>query len=61
MKLGGCLLTARVVTGMKVCASPVQALVRNVGTLSHDVKGELQVVDPQGAEYRSEAKGRTGP
>jgi hypothetical protein len=35
--------------------------VRNVGTLGLDVKGALQVADPQGAEYRSEAKGRTGP
>lgn len=26
--------------------SPVQALVRNVGTFSLDAKGELQVVDP---------------
>ena len=26
--------------------SPVQALVRNVGTCCLDVKGELQVVDP---------------
>ena len=26
--------------------SPAQALVRNVGTISHDAKGDLQVADP---------------
>ena len=41
--------------------SPVQALVRNVGTCRPDVKGDLQVADPQGAEYRCGAKGRMGP
>ena len=30
----------------------VQALVRNVGTYDVDVKGEIQVEDPQGCEYR---------
>ena len=40
--------------------SPAQALVRNVGTSRLDAKGDLQVADPQGAEYRCEAKGRTG-
>jgi len=39
--------------------SPAQALVRNVGTSRLDAKGDLQVADPQGAEYRCEAKGRT--
>lgn len=42
-------------------AIPARALVRNVGTSRLDIKGELQAVDPRGAEYRSEAKGRTGP
>ena len=41
--------------------SPAQALVRNVGTSRLDAKGDLQVADPRGAEYRCEAKGRTGP
>ena len=40
--------------------SPAQALVRNVGTSCLDAKGDLQVVDPRGAEYRCEAEGRTG-
>ena len=29
-----------------------QAFVRNVGTYDSDVKGEIQVEDPQGREYR---------
>jgi hypothetical protein len=29
-----------------------QASVRNVGTYGSDVKGEIQVGDPQGSEYR---------
>lgn len=41
--------------------SPAQALVWNVGTCDLDVKGDLQVADPRGAEYRGEAQGRTGP
>jgi hypothetical protein len=41
-------------------AIPVQALVRNVGTCRPDDKGELQVADPQGGEYRCGAKGRIG-
>jgi hypothetical protein len=45
-KFGRSLLTARVVTGMKVGAIPVQALVRNVGTCRLDAKGELQAEDP---------------
>ena len=40
--------------------SPTQALVRNVGTFFLDAKGDLQVADPQGAEYQCEEKGRTG-
>jgi len=40
--------------------SPAQALVWNVGTSRSDAKGELQAVDPRGAEYRSGAKGRMG-
>ena len=41
--------------------SPAQALVWNVGTCDLDAKGDLQVADPRGAEYRGEAQGRTGP
>jgi len=41
--------------------SPAQALVWNVGTCDLDAKEDLQVADPQGAEYRGEAQGRTGP
>jgi len=41
--------------------SPAQALVWNVGTCDLDVKGDLQVADPRGAEYQGEAQGRTGP
>ena len=41
-------------------ASLAQALVRNVGTSRPDAKGDLQAADPQGAEYRSGAKGRIG-
>jgi hypothetical protein len=33
----------------------------NVGTYRLDAKGELRVDDPLGAEYRCEAKGRSGP
>jgi hypothetical protein len=32
----------------------------NVGTLRLDAKGDLQVVDPLGTEYRCRAQGRTG-
>ncbi len=39
----------------------VQALVRNVGTCRSDAKGELQVVVPQGGEYRCGAQGRSSP
>lgn len=41
--------------------SPAQAPVWNVGTCDLDVKGDLQVADPRGAEYRGEAQGRTSP
>ena len=41
-------------------ASPVQALVWNVGTNRPDGRGEIQVVDPRESEYRCGAKGRTG-
>ena len=40
--------------------SPAQALVWNVGTCRLDAKGDLQVADPLGAEYRCRAQGRTG-
>ena len=45
-KVGGCLFTARSGTGMKVCASPVQALVRNAGTFRLDAKGDPQMEVP---------------
>ncbi len=51
---------ARAVTGMKVCVNPVQALVRNAGTCRSDAKGDPQVEDPRGVEYRCGAKGRMG-
>src|SRR5258708_302656 len=38
MKLGGSLLTARAMAGMKACVSPAQALVWNVGTSRLDAK-----------------------
>jgi hypothetical protein len=60
MKLGGCLPTVRAATGMKTARDQREALVWNVGTLRLDAKGDLQVVDPLGAEYRCRAQGRTG-
>ena len=39
----------------------IQALGRNVGTCRPDVKGETQVEDPQGGEYRGGAQGRNNP
>jgi len=41
--------------------SPFQARVRNLGTCRLDVKGAVQVEDPQGPEYRCEAQGRINP
>ena len=38
----------------------IQASAWNVGTCRLDDKGAIQVEDPQGSEYRSEAQGRTG-
>lgn len=46
MKLGGRLLTAQAVIGIKGGVSPVQALVWNVGTCRLDAKGDIQVEDP---------------
>jgi hypothetical protein len=37
----------------------IQASARNVGTCRLDVKGAIQVEDPQESEYRCEAQGRT--
>ena len=31
------------------------------GNLHTDAKGDLQVVDPRGAEYQCDVQGRTGP
>ena len=45
-KFGRYLFTARSGTGMKVCASPVLALVRNAGTFRLDDKGDPQVEVP---------------
>jgi len=59
-KLGGRLPTVRVATGMKTARDQREALVWNVGTLRLDAKGDLQVADPLGAEYRCRAQGRTG-
>jgi len=39
-------------------ASLFLALVWNMGTCRSDVKGEIQVEDPQGSEYRCGARGR---
>ena len=41
--------------------SSAQALVRNVGTSTSMFKGAPQAEEPQGAEYRCEVEGRTGP
>jgi len=46
--------------GVHFRVSPFQARVRNLGTCRLDVKGAVQVEDPQGPEYRCEAQGRTG-
>jgi hypothetical protein len=37
----------------------IQAFARNVGTCRLDVKGAIQVENPQESEYRCEAQGRT--
>jgi hypothetical protein len=37
----------------------IQASARNVGTCRLDVKGAIQVENPQESEYRCEAQGRT--
>ena len=39
----------------------IQAFVRNVGTCRLDAKGDAQVEEPQGPEYRCEAQGRSNP
>src|SRR5262245_33386630 len=52
MKLGRCLPTVRAATGMEAARDQREALVWNVGTLSLDAKGDIQVADPLGAEYR---------
>ncbi len=40
--------------------SPTQARAWNLRTCRLDGKGEVQVVAPQGPEYRCEAQGRNG-
>jgi len=40
--------------------SPIQARTWNLGTCRLDAKEEVQVVAPQGPEYRCEAQGRNG-
>jgi hypothetical protein len=47
-KPGGDLLTVQAVAGMKAAVNMAQAPVWNVGTYDTDVKGEIQVVAPQG-------------
>ena len=39
----------------------VQARVGNLGTCRPDAKGDVQVEDPQGLEYRCRAQGRNDP
>ena len=39
----------------------VQARVGNLGTCRSDAKGDVQVEDPQGLEYRCRAQGRNDP
>jgi len=41
--------------------SPFLARACNLGTCRLDVKGDVQVEDPQGPEYRCEAQGRINP
>jgi len=41
-------------------ARPVHGSCAERGNLPSEVKGELQVADPLGAEYRCGRKGRTG-
>ncbi len=60
-KSGGNLFTAQAVAGIKGGVSLDQALARNVGNLDSDAKGELQVDDPRGGEYRCGVSGADQP
>jgi hypothetical protein len=48
------------VAGMEARVNMTRAFAWNVGYLGSDVKGAIQVADPQESEYRCKVQGRTG-